>query len=441
MVCCPTAEPVLGASPARLRSLTRALDEQRFLARIGEIFASSLDPEETVTRIAEAAVGCMADFVIVHLVEDGGLRRIKVAHADPADAHVTRTIDSLPRDEEPAVSRKALETKQTQLIEVVTDQVLREMQMTDEARRGTEAMNPTSVMVVPLVARDEAIGVIGFVLSDPDECYDAADVKLAEEVARRAALALDNARLYKLASDAIAVRDELLTIVAHDLRNPLAAIHMTAEMMLRRPGAESAASLERSMQTILRSSQRANRLIEDLLELRRAQLGRLPLQREIVGTEQLISDFAETQRALLSAAGLELHLDLPAMLPALWADRDRVSQVFENLLANAMKFTPAGGTITIGGREEPNGLRLWVADSGPGIAPDELPHLFERFWQSREADRLGLGLGLAIAKQVVEAHGGQIWADSQLGNGTTFSFTIPTRAAPTSHVEQQLEPL
>jgi signal transduction histidine kinase len=136
----------------------------------------------------------------------------------------------------------------------------------------------------------------------------------------------------------------------------------------------------------------------------------------------------------LSAAQLHLELDVPSTLPTLWVDRDRVIQVFENLLANAMKFTPRGGRVTIGGREDAGGVVFRVADTGPGISPDKLSHLFDRFWQARDADRRGMGLGLAIAKQVVEAHGGEIWAESQVGRGTTFFFTIPPSASAGSEL-------
>jgi signal transduction histidine kinase len=391
------------------------LCEASFLARIGEIFAASLDTEETLTRVAEASVEFMADWVLIQLVEDGELRRLKIGHADPDGAEIVRFLDALPLKGAP-LSRVALETKQTQLVHDFHNCEVSGL----DARRIMKLLEPTSKMFVPLIARDQAIGVITFIASKPRPRYDTSHVRLAEEIARRAALAIDNARLYKMASDAIAARDNLLAVVAHDLRNPLAAIQITAEMLLRRPSGP----IEKAMDRILRSSERANRLIEDLLEVQRANVGRLELRREPLTVTRLVSDVAYSQRPLLNASGLDLELELEETRSPLWADPHRMSQVFENLLANAMKFTPRGGRITIGGREEASGLLFWVADTGPGIAADKLPHVFDQFWQS-DGEHRGLGLGLTIAKHVVEAHGGQIWAESELDRGTRFLFTIP----------------
>ena len=410
------------------RELVRSLDEQKFLASIGVIFGSSLEPSETLARVAQTSVAFMSDFLIVDLLEEGTLRRLKVAHADLANAEIARALESLPADRhQPPLVRAALETKQTQLIQE-TEELLRRENPDDGVRSRVEAMQPRSTMFVPLIVRDEAIGVMAFVSSRPGRHYDSSDVRLAEEVARRAALALENSRLYKMARDAIGARDEVLGVVAHDLRNPLASIQLRAEMILDGLSPESRVRVESSVQGILRSSERATRLLEDLLDVRRAQVGRLTLRREPVSATRMLVELVEAQRPLLSAAKLDLELELPPTLPTLWADRDRVIQVFENLLANAMKFTPRGGRVTIGAREDAGRVIFWVADTGPGIPPDELSHLFDRYWQARDADRRGMGLGLAIAKQVVEAHGGEIWAESRVGRGTTFYFTIPPSA-------------
>lgn len=414
------------------RDRAKALDEQTFLAKIGEIFAASLEPSETLRRVAQASVEHMADFVIVDMVEEGALRRLKVAHSDPARADVARGLESLPQDQfQPPPVRSAIETKHAQVqvhAEAVSDEVLRDYFPDDRVRSLVAAMQAKSTMVVPLVARGEAIGIMTFLSSKPDRRYDASDVRLAEEVGRRAALALDNARLYKTARDAIEARDEILGVVAHDLRNPLSTIQLGAQVILQRLSPESRENVERSVEMILRSSKRANRLIEDLLEVRRAQVGRLTLRREDVSAMQMLVDLVEAQRPLVSAAMLGLEVDLPRTLPTVCADRDRVLQIFENLLGNAMKFTPRGGQVTVGGREEGNRVVFWVRDTGPGVPPEELSHLFDRFWQGRPADRRGVGLGLAIARQVVEAHGGEIWAESDVGRGTTVFFTIPTSA-------------
>ncbi|MGZ5968194.1 MAG: ATP-binding protein [Polyangiales bacterium] len=424
------------------RDLVKALDEQKLLASVGEMLASSLDPTETIVRVAQVSVELMGDFLIVDMLEEGTLRRLKVAHSDPAQADLARALERLPPEQfQPPPVLSALETKQTQLWrEEIGDEVLRGHFPDADVRSLVKAMHAKSTMYVPLVAGGEAIGVMSFLSSKPDRHYDASDVRLAEEIARRAALALNNARLYKMACEAIEARDEILGVVAHDLRNPLSAIQLGAHVILSGLRPESRGKLQGSVEAILRSAKRANRLIEDLLEMRRAQVGRLTLRREDISATQMLVDLVEAQRPLLSAAMLALELDLPPALPNISADRDRVLQVFENLLGNATKFTPRGGKVTVGAFQQGDSVVFWVRDTGPGIPLDEVSHLFEKFWQVHDTDRRGVGLGLAIAKLVVEAHGGEIWAESDVGRGTTFFFTIPTSPRTSKPVEHVSHP-
>jgi signal transduction histidine kinase len=291
-----------------------------------------------------------------------------------------------------------------------------------------DAMAAKSILFVPLIARGETIGVMSVVSSQPDRHYGPGDVRLAEEVARRAALALDNVHLYQVAREAIAARDEVLGVVAHDLRNPLSAIELGARLIQHRL-IDGMPDLERPVAAILRGADRANRLIEDLLDIRRAQAGRLELRREDLAPAALLFDVVEAHRPLFAARDVVLELDRLSALPAISADRDRLLQVLENVLGNALKFTPQGGRVTAGGYDDGDRVVFRVADTGPGLPADEVSHLFDRFWQAGEDDRRGLGIGLAIARQVVEAHGGEIWATSESGRGTIVSFAIPARRA------------
>lgn len=169
-------------------------------------------------------------------------------------------------------------------------------------------------------------------------------------------------------------------------------------------------------------------LIEDLLEVTRAEAGQLSSQPGPLPAAQVLTDAVEAQAALAAAASIELRLDLPSEVPAVWADRHRVLQIFENLLGNAIKFTKPEGVITVGAKPDKHEVLFWVRDTGSGIAADELPHLFDRFWQGRTA-RGGAGLGLPIVKGIVEGHGGRIWVESTPGQGSTFSFTLPRAQA------------
>jgi signal transduction histidine kinase len=185
------------------------------------------------------------------------------------------------------------------------------------------------------------------------------------------------------------------------------------------------------VEAIYRAATRMNRLIQDLLDVALMESGQLTLERSRVSARELIVGAVEMQMPLAASSSLELRVDLNHDVPDVWGDRDRLLQVFENLIGNAIKFTEAGGSITVGAAERDHEVVFWTADTGGGIASENLPHVFDRFWQATRGHQ-GAGLGLPVAKGIVEAHGGRIWVESTEGLGTTFSFTIP-KAEPLDH--------
>jgi signal transduction histidine kinase len=172
------------------------------------------------------------------------------------------------------------------------------------------------------------------------------------------------------------------------------------------------------------------RLLSDLLEVTRLESGELPVIRKAVCAKEIIEASVESQRDVAAHASLQIEAARAEALPDIWADHDRLLQVFDNLIGNAIKFTGPGGRIAVGGVHKGSQVHFWVSDTGEGIAAENLSHLFDRFWQATRTDRRGAGLGLPIVKGIIEAHGGRIWAESTLGEGTTFFFTIPV--APTA---------
>ena len=231
-------------------------------------------------------------------------------------------------------------------------------------------------------------------------------------------------RLDRARQAAIQARDDLMGVVAHDLRNPLSVILMRAEFLqMTRSTADPEA--DESATAISRSAMRMNRLIQDLLDVTRIEAGGLSLRRADVDCGRLVADAVESQRPLASAERVTLAVDLAASLPTVQGDHDRLMQIFENLIGNAIKFTEAGGRITVGAKPEDGHVLFWVSDTGIGMRQEDLPRVFDRFWRAQEGEKHGAGLGLPIAKGIVEGHGGRIWVDSALGRGTTFSFTIP----------------
>ena len=410
-----------------LRDVTeqkRVEREQRFLAEVGPVLATSLQYEETLSKVAELAVRELADLCIVDIVEeDGEIRRLKGLARDPAKAWVADALMRIPLDRErPHLVSSVLETKQPVLIERVTEELIASWAQSEEHRKALRGLAARSIIAVPLLVRGELLGVLKLVSAT--RSFVPADLQLANELASRAALSIENARLYRAANRAVQVRDEVLGIVAHDLRNPLHAILLGVSSLRGRGGEPG--RLSRTADMIERSADRMNRLIEDLLDVARMEAGRLSIARGRVGTVRVITDALEAQTPLAASASIELVADLAPGLPDVAADRDRLLQVLENLIGNAVKFTEPGGRITVGAAPREGELLVWVADTGRGITAEDIAHLFDRFWQARRDGRRGAGLGLPIVRGIVEAHGGRVWVKSTPGRGSTFYFTIPT---------------
>jgi signal transduction histidine kinase len=212
-------------------------------------------------------------------------------------------------------------------------------------------------------------------------------------------------------------------MVSHDLRNPLGAIFMCTSILLRteeRPGSRQ------EIERIQRSAERMNRLIGDLLNVASIEAGQLTVDTKSCPVDPMVEETVGAHQAKARAKGLRLEREVPGALVAVECDRERILEVFGNLLDNAIKFTPEGGSIKVGAEKRGEQMLFSVADNGSGIGADELSHVFDRFWQAKKTARLGTGLGLSIAKGLVEANGGKLWVESQIGVGSTFFFTLST---------------
>jgi signal transduction histidine kinase/ActR/RegA family two-component response regulator len=280
--------------------------------------------------------------------------------------------------------------------------------------------NGTPPLGVPLLAGETLTGCVCLDTSDgPAPPHD-----LLLSLARHAATALSEQQARDDLLRSVRARDEILGIVAHDLRNPLNVIAAASSSLHQRlPDLLSRRPVER----IMRAAQRAEHLIRDLLDISAIESGQFSIERRLLDSAATILAAIESQQALAASNSVILASDLSPELPWIDADEERILEVLENLVGNAVKFTTAGGTTTVGASSEGSELLIWVKDNGPGIAADQLPRLFDRFWQGSKGDRRGAGLGLTICRAIVEAHGGRIWAESQPGQGTTMFFTLPTR--------------
>jgi PAS domain S-box-containing protein len=425
---------VLGAQimTVVLRDVTdqkRFEDGQRFLAEIGTILTSTLDYEDTLTNIARLAVRDLADYCVVDTVdEEGRVSGLKAMSRDPAKAPLCDLFRRVPIDSGcPELIATVLQNRLTIFVASLSEETIATFARNEADLRLLHAAELKSFIAVPLVARGMLVGVIALMSSSASRSYGPADVRLAEELAQRAALSIMNARLFGKAQLAVKTRDEVLAIVSHDLKNPITTIGLAAQK-LRLTEPEQTAMIGTLTDTIQRSVDKMVRLIADLLDFDKIQSGTFSVEPAPDTLSRVAAPLIESFALQAENKHQTLELHVPADLPDIQVDAHRIGQVISNLLGNAIKFTPEGGTIRVSAHLDGNAVIVSVADTGPGMPNEYLSKAFDWFWQARESRHMGSGLGLSIAKGIVEAHGGRIWAESQLGRGTAFHFTLPLAA-------------
>jgi signal transduction histidine kinase len=404
------------------REAAEALEVRaRFLAEATRILLSSFDYDTTLARFARLAVPLLGDFCVIDVRDGDDVQRVATAHADPARESLIRNLARFPPTVSAAANpiRRVLASGHT-VVAGPSELVPGSIAIDPEHRALLERLAPRAGVFAPILGPTGTLGVVSFLATD-DRVYRPDDIALAEDLANRAALAIGNAQLFHQAQQATRARDEILSVVAHDLRNPMGVVRNATELILDMGPDERIRPL---LAMIRRSTETMDRLIGDLLEVTRMESRGLSLALTDREVGSLVSEAVEMLRSLADAAGIELRVEIGAE-GLVRVDGIRILQVFSNLVGNAIKFTPRGGSVTISASDAGAEFRFAIADTGPGIPPEQLPHVFGRFWQADTSDRRGLGLGLAIAKGLVEAHGGHIWLESTPGAGTTVSFTLP----------------
>jgi len=385
-----------------------------FLATAGQELAASLDYEQAIATLARLIVPNIAEICVIDLAEsDGSLRRAAVAHRNTEREHEMAAAIGEIAHEVPDPLPWVIEKRETRIIGNGSSLM---------AYAGVPADEQRSLLAVPLVSRGQTLGVI-LVAAAESKLFTQEDASLLGELSRHGSLSIDNARLYHESQQAVQAREEVLAIVSHDLRSPLNAVMLAASLLQT---SERIAPEDREeLEIIDISAKRMQRLIEDLLDVTRLEGGkRLPIERAPIDVRTLFTEAYELfkSQAATSAITLQYHVD---DVPPVYADGHRVMQVLSNLIGNAMKFTPTGGMITFHAESRGSSVVISVADTGPGIPKENLGDIFNPYWQAKRTARLGAGLGLPIAKGIVESHGGQIWVQSEPGEGTKFSFTLP----------------
>lgn len=402
----------------------REEDRSRFLAEAGHLLTGSLDYQETLKRVAELAVPQIADWAAVDLLQDGEVARVAIAHPDPDKLAMAEEIATRwPEDpERPGAVTRVQQTGEAMLLPEIPEEMLAEIAQSDEHLRMIRELGLRSAMIVPLEAREQILGSITFIGSESGRVFQEPDLEFARALADRAALAVDNARLYEEARAASRARDDMVAIVSHDLRSPLNAVLAGASLLLDVPLPDE--KRREQYRSIQRSAERMERLTRDLLDITRIEAGHLRVEPSAEDPRSLIAEALDAATHAAGRTGIFLSSDVPDGLPRVRADRPRVLQVLDNLLSNAIRHTPEGGRVTAAVERAGGSLRFRVTDTGTGIAPDLRDHVFDRYWQAERSDHGGAGLGLPIAKGIVDAHHGEIWVDTEPGRGTTFYFTL-----------------
>jgi PAS domain S-box-containing protein len=410
-----------------LRDVTerkRFEQRQQFLAEAGEKLASSFGSSETLNQVARLAVPVIADGCILENRVGNGFLAGAAAHIDPAIEEILDDIGTAgartPPQGHPLT--EILGKSSPVLLQSNAASRLLEASVNPAYLKAVRAMNPHSALFLPLVAREQLIGAL--TLFRTTRSFDGDDLGFAEDLARLAALALDNARLHDTVRASLRARDEMVGVVSHDLRNPVAAVKMLSRTLLRE-GETDGKKAHESIELIAQAAEQMDALIRDLLDVNRLDAGKLMISAMPVDPSILLTDSLQTLRPLVEERGMALELQMETSLPKIIADRERIQQTLSNLVGNAIKFSPAGSKILVLMRGDAGGVTISVLDNGKGIAAEHMPKVFDRYWQSSRTDRQGAGLGLAIAKGIVEAHGGRIWLESRPDEGTTVSFTLP----------------
>jgi signal transduction histidine kinase len=405
-----------------------------FLAEVSKQLASSLDYETTLQAIPRLAVPALADWCAVDILdEDGSIRRLAFAHDSPqrqqAGSELVRRYP--PDPTAPYDVPQALRTGSSALVQEVTDELLARESTDAEHLQLLRELGLVSAIIVPLLARGRTLGALTFGTADSGRRYGEPDLALAEELAVRCALAIDNARLYRLAREAVQLRDRFLASVSHDLRSPLAAISGQSQLLRRIARGEHiklGSRLGDGLSRIEATVGRMTRMIDELLDVARLELGR-PLELEC-GRVDLVAlvrfRIAEHQQYT------DRHFIQQAGEPSLVGEWDaaRLERVLDNLLSNAIKYSPDGGLIRVAVVRDEDEEGAWailsVRDEGVGIPADDLSRIFEQFHRAQNVGRIGgTGVGLAITRQIVTQHGGSVTVDSREDNGSTFTVRLP----------------
>jgi PAS domain S-box-containing protein len=408
----------------------RASQHAALLADVGAVLAGSLQYETTLTTVANMAVPAMADWCAVDiLTEERTLERLAVAHIDPAKVDLARTVRSRYEDpHSPYSPASVVRTGTPAIVKEISDDMIVAAAHGDVERiRLVRSLGMHSYMVVPLTAHGRTFGALTFATAESRRVYGDDDFRFAQDLAFRAALAVDNAHAYGEAETANRLKDEFLATLSHELRTPLNAILGYSRLL--QSGMMTAEKHMQALRTVARNATALNQIVGDILDVSRIIAGKIRLDVQAVDLPRVVSDAVDTVRPAADAKQIRVQMILDPRAAPISGDPDRLQQIVWNVVSNAVKFTPKQGLVQVRLERVNSHVEIVVSDNGSGIAPDFLPHIFERFRQADSGttrEHGGIGLGLAIVRHLVELHGGTIHAESGgRDTGSTFRVRLP----------------
>jgi len=425
------AQARLEESEGRYRRLSERLERHaRYLAEATAAMAESLDYAATMGHLARLLIPALADWCAVAVVEGGRLQDLAVAHVVPSKAALVHELQRkyVLAPDDPYSPAYVVRTGHSVHLPVLSGETLAASTRDAELSNLLRALGPRSAIVVPIRARGATLGAMSLVYAESGRTYDSEDLALAEELGRRAGIAIENARAYGEARAAIRLRDEFLSVAGHEFKTPLTALLLQIQSVHSAfVSGLVAADLPRWGDRVgkaVRQGQRLERLVNELLDVSRITSGRLTLEREEVDLAGLCTEVAERHAVELARSGSTVTIEPSGRTTGTW-DRGRLDQVITNLLSNAIKYGQ-GKPITVTVAGGPRGVTLSVRDRGIGIRPEDQARIFGRFERAvSERHYGGFGLGLWIVRELVEAHGGQVRFESCEGAGSTFVVDLP----------------
>jgi signal transduction histidine kinase len=417
------------------RAVAETQEVQRqlaFLASASTLLGSSLDYEATLSLVVRLALRVGADYVILDTLDENTqtLTPARIVHANRNDESAVQQMRAY-YQEHNAVAYpvwRVLDTGQSMLQGYITPASLREMALDENHLALLQQVNPQSMVTVLLRSPERTLGTLTLARTQADRPFGESDLALIEDLARRSALALDNSRLYAEAQQALQVRDNFLSLASHELKTPMTAVLGTLQLLTRyfEKTEDLNPKVNRNLQILSRQSYRLNQLVSSLLDISRLEIGQFSIEKKPLDVVALGQRLVSEMEPTLTQHQIEFKTDSEHL--CVLGDELRLEQVLQNLLQNAVKYSPGGGTILLQTRRMGQQVEIDIVDSGIGIPPESIPHLFDRFYRANNSKTqhiAGVGLGLYVVKEITSLHGGTIEVKSNPEQGSTFTIRLP----------------